>query len=83
MTPSSIRSTVVTERMAWIRQMEKYQQNLSRTLELIDLCFNLKQAYLRTKHPNATDSEIEELIYRGILTRKTNQWKSQKASSKP
>ena len=58
-------------------------RNLARTLELIDLCFNLKEAYLRQQHPQAPPKEIRELIYRGILSRKEKQWTSPEISLTP
>ncbi len=50
--------------------------NLARTIELIDLCFKLKEAYLRRQHPEASPEEILDLINRGILARKEQQWAS-------
>jgi len=43
-----------------------------RTLELIDLCFRLKEAYIRQLQPQASPEKIRELIYQCILTRKKN-----------
>ena len=63
--------------------MDKYQRNLAKSLELIDVCFNLKEAYLKQKHPAAPQQEISAMIYQGILSRKKRQWKSPGASSKP
>ena len=54
---------------------EKYIRNLRKSLELTQVCFDLKEAYLRKIHPELTDVEIQELMYRGILQRKQNQWK--------
>jgi len=50
------------------------ESNLARTIELIDLCFKLKEAYLRQQHPEATPEKIRELINQGILARKEQQW---------
>lgn len=58
---------------------KKYQRNLAKSLELIDMCFNLKEAYLKQKHPEASRQEIIDMVYKGILSRKEKQWKSQKA----
>jgi hypothetical protein len=52
------------------------KKNLSKTLELIDLCFKLKESYLMQQHPQATTEEIRELIYQDILKRKERQWTS-------
>ncbi len=60
-----------------------YKKNLAKTLELIDLCFQLKEAYLRQRHPSASPLEIRQVIYSGILARKERQWTSPDPSSKP
>ena len=52
------------------------ENNLSRTLELIDLCFRLKEAYIRQLQPQASPEKIRELIYQGIRARKEKQWTS-------
>ena len=52
------------------------KKNLSKTLELIDLCFKLKESYFKKQHPQATTEEIRELIYQDILKRKERQWTS-------
>jgi hypothetical protein len=54
----------------------KYKQNLAKTLELIELCFTLKEAYLRQQHPLASPGEIRQMICQGILERKERQWTS-------
>ena len=54
--------------------------NLSKTLEIIDTCFNLKEAYLKQKYPHFSQDEIADMVYQGILLRKKNQWKLQKTS---
>ena len=59
--------------------MKRFQKNLSKSLELIDACFNLKEAYLKQKYPEASQQEIIDMVYKGILLRKEKQWKSQKA----
>ena len=51
-----------------------HEDNLARTIELIDLCFKLKEAYLRQQHPEASPEKIRDLIDRGILARKERQW---------
>jgi hypothetical protein len=53
-----------------------YENNLVRTIELIDLCFMLKEAYLRQQHPDASPEKIRDLINCGILARKEKQWAS-------
>jgi hypothetical protein len=50
------------------------EKNLSRTLELIDLSFRLKEAYFRLLYPEASTERIQKLIYQGILARKEKQW---------
>jgi hypothetical protein len=50
------------------------ENNLARTIDLIDLCFKLKEAYLRQQHPEASPEKIRDLINRGILARKEQQW---------
>lgn len=59
------------------------ENNLDRTIELIDLCFKLKEAYLRRLHPEASSEEIRDLIDRGILARKEQQWASPEICSRP
>jgi hypothetical protein len=54
---------------------EKYIRNLKKTLELTQVCFDLKEGYLRKTHPGLRDEEIRELVYRGIEKRKQSQWK--------
>jgi hypothetical protein len=55
--------------------MDKYQKNFYKTLELIQTCFDLKEAYLKSKYPAASPEEIRKLVYQQILERKTKQWK--------
>jgi hypothetical protein len=43
------------------------ENNLGRSIELIDLCFKLKEAYLRQQHLEASPEKIRYLIDRGIL----------------
>jgi hypothetical protein len=50
------------------------EKNLVMTLELIDLCFKLKEAFLKQQYPQASAEKIRELIYQGILSRKEKQW---------
>jgi hypothetical protein len=50
------------------------ERNLARTIELMDLCFKLKEANLRRQHPGASPEEIRDLINRGILARKEQTW---------
>ena len=52
------------------------ERNLFRTIELIDLCFKLKEAYLRRQHPGASPEKIRDLINRDILERKEQKWAS-------
>ena len=55
--------------------MHRYEQNLRKSLEIIDVCFNLKEAYLKQRHPRASQRTITQMIYRDILHRKERQWK--------
>ncbi len=50
------------------------EKNLTRTIELIDLCFTLKEAYLKSQYPKATPGKIRALIYQGIAARKAKKW---------
>ena len=59
------------------------ENNLARTIELIDLCFKLKEAYLRRQHPEASPEKIRDLIDQGILARKEQQWASPEICSRP
>ena len=58
--------------------MNRYQNNFAKTLELIDTCFTLKEAYFRHRYPARSRQEIMELLYQDILERKERQWRSQK-----
>lgn len=62
--------------------MDRYIANLNKTLEIIDLCFHLKEAYFSQQFPRLSDGEIRRLIYKDILTRKEKLWKSERASLK-
>jgi hypothetical protein len=64
-------------------QKATLEKNLARTLELIDLCFRLKEAYFRQEHPGASPKKISKLIYQGILVRKEKQWMLPKSCSTP
>ena len=55
--------------------MTKYQKKLMQSLELIDTCFLLKEAYLHQRYPEKSDYQIKKLIYREIVRRKEEQWK--------
>lgn len=59
--------------------MDRYINNLNKTLQIIDLCFNLKEAYFRQKYPQESDTKIRKMIYQDILARKEKSWKSEKA----
>lgn len=59
--------------------MDGYHKKLAKSLELIDICFNLKEAYLKQIYPEASQQKINSMIFKGILSRKKRQWKSQKA----
>ncbi len=59
--------------------MDRYQKNFSKSLELIDICFNLEEAYLKKIHPQASQKDINNIIFQGILSRKKRQWRLQKA----
>ena len=43
------------------------EKNLVKTLELIDLCFTLKEAFLKQQYSQASPEKIRELIYQGII----------------
>ncbi len=55
-------------------------KNLFKILELIDLTFTLKKAYLKVRFPVINDIEIESMVFKKIAKRKEAQWKSAKAS---
>jgi hypothetical protein len=59
------------------------ERNLAKTIELIDFCFKLKEAYLRQQHPDEPPEKIRNLIDQGILTRKERQWASPEICSTP
>jgi hypothetical protein len=59
------------------------ERNLARTIELIDLCFKLKELNLKRQHLGASPEEIRDLINRGILVRKEKKWVSPEICSKP
>ncbi len=59
--------------------IDVYHKKLAKSLELIETCFNLKEAYLKQIYPGASQQEINSMIFKGILSRKEKQWKSQKA----
>jgi hypothetical protein len=61
---------------------EIYKKNLIKSLEIIDLCFNLKEAYFQQVFPHASHSDINNMIFQDIITRKEKEWKSQKVSLK-
>ncbi len=77
----------VTERAepykAFMATQDKLRKNLNKMMQIIDTCFDLKEACLRQRYPNASQSEISGMIYQGILNRKDAQWKSQKNFLKP
>ncbi|HBE04220.1 MAG TPA: hypothetical protein DC049_17350 [Spirochaetia bacterium] len=56
-----------------------YNKNLAKTLEIIDTVFTLKAAWLEKTHPQWSCSDVKKEIYQGIIRRKEEQWKSQKA----
>jgi hypothetical protein len=55
-------------------QKATLEKNLARTIELIDLCFRLKEAYVRQEHTGASSEKIRKMIDKGILVRKEKQW---------
>jgi hypothetical protein len=57
--------------------MNIYEKKLKKTCEIIDTCFTLKEAYIKSINPSCSQKEIEQIIYDEILQRKEDQWKSQ------
>jgi hypothetical protein len=57
--------------------MNKYEQKLKKTCDIIDTCFALKTAYIKSIHPEYSEKKIREEIFNSILDRKEKQWKSQ------
>jgi len=62
-----------------IKKMKPYTKNLFKTLELIDLSFTLKEAYLKSRFTEENEEEIRKRIFDSLVKRKENQWKSVKA----
>lgn len=62
--------------------MPDYRHNLARTLELTQLCFDLKEAYLKSRNPDASQEQITRMLCDGISARKTAAWTSHAASTK-
>jgi hypothetical protein len=60
--------------------MVNYQKNLARTIELTNLCFTLKAAWLRQQHPDAAEQDIRRMITAGTLRRKEATWKPARTS---
>ena len=58
--------------------MKPYAENLFKTLELTDLSFTLKKAYLKSRFTDETEKEIRKRIFESLLIRKEKQWKSAK-----
>jgi hypothetical protein len=58
-----------------------YIRNLQKTFELIQISFDLKEAYYRQRFPAESHEQIRDRIHREIIERKKRQWKSQAASS--
>jgi len=59
--------------------MNRYHKNFAKSLELIQICFDLKEAYLKQIYPQASQEHINRVIFQRMLSRKKSQWKSQKA----
>jgi hypothetical protein len=53
---------------------KKYLRNLKRTEELIDLCLQMKFAYLKEKNPDWSDSEIRRYMSVQRIWNKERQW---------
>ena len=70
-------------RRYYVEEKMMHEDNLARTIALIDLCFKLKEAYLRQQHPEASPEKIRDLIDRGILARKERQWALPEICSTP
>ena len=60
--------------------MVNHQKNLARMVELVNLCFTLKAAWLRRLHPEAGAHDIRRMIAEGILRRKEAAWTSAHSS---
>ena len=66
-----------------MRSGEEIRGNLEKTLELINTVFALKLAWIRTRHPDWNEDQLQDAIYQGILSRKERQWTSPPESSTP
>lgn len=58
---------------------DKYLRNFRKSLALIDTCFTLKEAYLKSKHPGSSEETIRRMVYEDVLKRKERQWKRRRA----
>ncbi len=61
------------------RIMKPYVENLLKTLELTDLSFTLKKAYLKSRFTDESEEKIIKRIFEALVKRKEKQWKSAKA----
>ena len=53
---------------------ERINDNLKKTVELIDTVFTLKLSWLKARHPELSDSDAKSRIFQGIVERKERQW---------
>jgi len=66
-----------------LRSLHPYRKNLAKTMALIDACFALKKAYLKSKHPDVSIEELRRMLFEGVVERKERQWSSVLSSSHP
>ena len=59
--------------------MKPYAKNLFKTLELVELSFTLKEAYLKSRFTDQSEEEIRKSLFNDLVRRKEKQWKSEKA----
>jgi hypothetical protein len=55
--------------------LNQYRRNLFKTFEIIQTCFDLKEAYLLSQNPGIPGHEIRRRIYENIIHSKDRQWK--------
>ena len=53
-----------------LRSLQPYRRNLSKTIALIDSCFSLKKAYLKSKNPDASGKELRRMLFEDVVKRK-------------
>jgi hypothetical protein len=57
---------------------DRINNNLKKTMELINTVFTLKLSSLKARHPELSDSEAKTRIFQGILKGKERLWMSHK-----